>query len=221
MCRCSFLCLISLFPNFVGVAASSGSTRGRPRRYYLDSSRMDRDPDPNPLLPFLIPAPPPPRSTPAIASSSNPAPDLKPPSPDLQPEGSHVEAHSAEGEVQAAQDQVHGLPLPAPPPVSSPPTTEAPSIQQPTPAQVPPQPASPTLIDPDLCERGWALLPDLAKDLNRLKEQRAGIEDGEPPSIQRIRQRLLAINPPARAIQRCKLPKRVWSRRLQSSAPGF
>jgi hypothetical protein len=43
------------------------------------------------------------------------------------------------------------------------------------------------LIDPDLQERGWALLLDLAKDLNKFKEQWAGIEARDSRPV---------INPP-------------------------
>jgi hypothetical protein len=72
---------------------------------------MMEDPDPDLLLPFLVPAAPtpiPPKSAPSTASPLLQPPDLRPSSPDLLVDVSHVEAHPGTKEIEAVEDRVHG-----------------------------------------------------------------------------------------------------------------
>lgn len=121
-----------------------------------------------------------------------------------------MDAHPAGEEIEDALGWASGgLKSLAPPPLTPPPdqtpkapqskqpATEEPEDQQSSAALAFPQPTSPTLIDPVLQERGWALLPDLARDLSRLSKHRAGIEEEESR---------VAIKPPDPPEISCKKP---------------
>ncbi|CAD6251937.1 unnamed protein product [Miscanthus lutarioriparius] len=117
------------------------------------------DPDPDQLLPVLVPAPNP---TPAISAPSpsshcHQPPDPNPLPPDLHIDGSHP--------PPLPQPTINaGRQSPAPSPVSSPEDKDS---------QIP---ASPTEIDQEIQEQAWALLPDLARDLCKLKNPCSGTE---------------------------------------------
>lgn len=149
------------------------------------------DPDPDPLLPFLVspaPTPNPSRSTWPLAPPIHQPQDPQPPSLDLPIDGSLSVAPQGVVEIEAVSESAHGGQGPMAPPAHPPSAPQAPAAQQSPPAQDNPQPASPTQIDPDLQEMARALFPDLAKDLKRLEEQRAGSQACEARPV---------INPPA------------------------
>jgi hypothetical protein len=115
--------------------------------------------DPDPLLPFLVPhttESSPPRSATSPSFRSQQPPDPQPPSPDLSIDGPHSSSHHRLSNLEALT--ASGALSPSAPPNASP---EESSHQS----------ASPTEIDRELQEQGWALLPELATNLNKLRDQ--------------------------------------------------
>lgn len=122
--------------------------------------------DPDPLLPFLVPAPNPipARSAPSLTSQLHPALDPPSPTPDLHVDGPQATPHHQHSEPETNTAEHH-----------SPPPTPG-SLPE---VEINPFPASPTEIDRELKEQAWALLPDLARDLHKLKDPRLQSEAEE------------------------------------------
>lgn len=124
------------------------------------------EPEPDPLRSFLILRPPnSPGSIPSPSPLPHQSPDPHPPPADLQAEGPHAPGLDGTAEIEAAKNPVNGE-LVAPVPASM-----LLLDHQSHSSQAPLQPASPTLMDQELQEKAWSLLPDLAKDLQKFKNQ--------------------------------------------------
>ncbi|CAD6335321.1 unnamed protein product [Miscanthus lutarioriparius] len=114
---------------------------------------------PRPLLSFLVlptPEPKSPRSASSAIAPHHQAPDPHSPPPDLRLDGSQSATHSSSIGLEDPEANQR-------PPASA---------SQGAPQELNPIPASPTEVNHELQERAWALLPDLARDLSKLKDQR-------------------------------------------------